>query len=88
VRHITDYIALSSMTGVAKLRAPTHLVGRTIGELCAPYPNRLQVLLVERGLTVITHPGPGERVQPGDELLVVGADEDIDAFADPGSPDR
>ena len=83
VRHITDYIPLSPFTGVAKLNAPAYFVGCTLGELCAPHAGRLDVLLIHRGASILTAPGPEERIRAGDELLVVGADSDIDAFAEP-----
>ncbi len=83
VRYINDYIPLSPFTGVAKLSAPAHFVGRGLGELCAPHADRLDVLLIQRGRQVITGPAPTDRIQAGDELLVVGADPEIDAFAAP-----
>ena len=83
VRHIIDYIPLSPFSGVAKLVAPPHFVGCSLGILCAPYRSRLDVLLIRRGPTLITAPGPEEVVRAGDELLVVGSDPDIDAFASP-----
>ena len=86
VRHINDYIPLSPFTGVAKLAAPAHFVGCTLGELCAPHVGRLDVLLIQRGRVVITAPSDDDRIQTGDELLVVGADPEIDAFAAPRHP--
>lgn len=83
VRYINDYIPLSPFTGVAKLRAPAHFVGCSLGELCAPHAGRLDVLLIQRGREVITAPAPEDRIAAGDELLVVGADPTIDAFAEP-----
>lgn len=83
VRFINDYIPLSPFTGVAKLRTPAHFVGCALGELCAPHAGRLDGLLILRGRAVITAPAPEDRIEAGDELLVVGADPTIDAFAEP-----
>ena len=83
VRHVNDYIPLSAFTGVAKIVAPAHFVDCTLGELCAPLAGRLHVLMIQRGEALLTHPGSDERVEDGDELLVVGADPAIDAFANP-----
>ena len=83
IRHVSDYIALTAHTGAAKLTAPAHCVGRALGELLAPHAGQLDVLLIQRGDTLLTHPGPQEQVQDGDELLVVGADPAIDAFVHP-----
>lgn len=83
VRHITDYIPLGLDSGIAKLTAPNHFIGMTIADLGAPYRDRLQILVLKRGATLITQPAPDERVKPSDELLIVGTDRDIDALADP-----
>lgn len=87
VRHVTDYIPLTPTSGVAKLAAPGTFIGATVGDLCAPFVDRLDVLLVRRGQTLITHPDTAERIQAGDELLIVGSDPAIDAFANPEQPE-
>ena len=81
VRHITDYIPLSPTSGVAKLTAPAHFVGRTLDQLCADEPRQLSVLLIKRGQTLLTAPGGDERIQARDELILAGPDAEIDAFA-------
>lgn len=86
VRYINDYIPLSPFTGVAKLVAPSHFVGSTLGELGAPHQGRLDILLIQRGEEVITAPGPDDRILASDELLIVGADPVIDSFADLDRP--
>ena len=83
VQHVSDYISLSSTTGVAKLSAPVHFIGSTLGELCGPHAAWLEVLLIQRGRTLIGHPAADERVQAGDVLVVAGTDAAIDAFAAP-----
>ena len=86
VRHINDYIPLSPTTGVAKLAAPAPLVGHTLAELCGERQARLNVLLIKRGRQLITVPHYQERVQAGDELLVVGPDAEIEAFIEGTQP--
>lgn len=81
VRHITDYISLSPATGVAKLTAPAHFVGDSLTELCAEVAGPLEILLIKRQGSLIVRPPMDERVEPNDELLVVGGDAAIDAFA-------
>ena len=80
VRHINDYIPLSPTTGVAKLVAPELLVGHSLAALCGKQQARLNVLLIKRGQQIITVPHYEERVQAGDELIVVGPDIEIEAF--------
>ncbi|MBA3416848.1 MAG: TrkA family potassium uptake protein, partial [Chloroflexia bacterium] len=55
--------------------------GATLGELCARL-GTLTPLVIKRGETLLLGPSWEERVQPGDELVVVGSDAAIGAFAD------
>jgi trk system potassium uptake protein TrkA len=81
VRHINDYITLSANAGVAKLRAPQNLVGHTL-EQCVANNARLNILLIKRGSEIITVPHYGEVIRENDELVIVGADADIERFAE------
>jgi trk system potassium uptake protein len=87
VRHITDYISLSTATGIAKLQAPANLIGRTLAECTGPRQRKLNVLLIKRGRNLITVPHFEEVIQPNDELVVVGADTDIESFAEQTAPE-
>ena len=82
VRHITDYITLSSTAGVAKIEAPANLVGHSIESLMSDLQGRLNVLLIKRGNELITVPHLQESIRAHDELLIVGADADIERFVD------
>lgn len=88
VRHINDYISLTTTTGVAKLIAPPHLVGQTLSELHQDRRASFSVLLIRRGQTLITAPSFSERIQEGDELVLAGSDAAIDAFASPDKGHR
>lgn len=83
VRHITDYISLSPSSGVAKLTVPERFHGRTIAEVGLDRHPALNLLLVRRGSRVTVMPHQHERLEPGDELLVVGPDADISALFEP-----
>ena len=80
VRHITDYLSLSATTGIAKLEATSTLIGKTLGESTTELSSKINVLLIKRGSTLITVPHYQERIQPRDELVIVGADADIEQF--------
>ena len=82
VRHINDYISLSPSAGVAKIEAPANLVGHTIEELTEGHKAKLNVLLIKRGSQLITVPHYQETIRPHDELVIVGADADIEAFVE------
>jgi trk system potassium uptake protein len=86
VRHIADYISLSPAAGVAKIEAPTSMVGHTIEELTKGQQGRLNVLLIKRGQQLITVPHYQETIRAHDELIIVGADLDIERFVE-RSPD-
>lgn len=83
VRHINDYITLTQTSGIAKVVTPEHFVGRTIGDLGASTFAQLNLLLIKRGRQLIVVPSNEERIQEGDELLVVGPDSQISAFMNP-----
>ncbi|MGC4106789.1 MAG: TrkA family potassium uptake protein [Thermomicrobiales bacterium] len=80
VRHITDYLSLSATTGIAKLEAPTTLIGKTLGECTSSLSTKINVLLIKRGASLITVPHYQEVIQARDELVIVGADADIEEF--------
>ena len=90
VRHIADYISLSPAAGIAKIEAPANMVGHTIEELTQGQQGRLNVLLIKRGQQLITVPHYQEAIRAHDELIIVGADVDIERFVerspDPVSP--
>lgn len=90
VRHINDYISLSPSAGVAKIEAPANMIGHTIEELIEGQQGKLNVLLIKRGHQLITVPHYQEAIRAHDELVIVGADPDIERFVernpDPVSP--
>lgn len=89
VRHISDYISLSPAVGVAKLEVPPHLIGKSLAacmrHLESGTESRIDVLLIQRGSSLITAPAESEVLQPRDEIVVVGADADIESFVEDAS---
>jgi trk system potassium uptake protein TrkA len=86
VRYIRDYISLTASSGVAKITAPENFIGHTVAELGTSERRQLNLLLIKRGNRVVVAPHHDERVQIGDELLLVGPDSEITAFLDPSRP--
>jgi trk system potassium uptake protein len=82
VRHINDYLSLSATTGIAKLEAPATLIGKSLAECTAQMAGKINVLLIKRGASLITVPHYQETIQARDELVIVGADTDIERFVD------
>ena len=87
VPRIDDYISLSPTTGVAKFAAPPNLTGRTLAEAHRTGGANLSTLALKRGRHLITTPALTERIERGDELIVVGPDAEIEAFVEAGLDD-
>lgn len=83
VRHINDYISLTQNSGVAKVAAPAHFTGHTVQELGTSNYTHLNLLLIKRRRQLLISPSNEERIEPGDELLIVGPDSELSAFMDP-----
>src|SRR5690606_8648663 len=77
VRHIKDYISLTQNSGVAKVTAPSHFIGHTVAELDTSNYSSLNLLLIKRGRQLLIAPSYEEKIEAGDELLLVGPDSDI-----------
>lgn len=82
VRHVNDYLSLSANAGIAKLTAPENLVGHTITQALGDQTQKLNVLMIKRGNQLITVPHFQEIIQANDELIIVGADAEIETFAE------
>jgi trk system potassium uptake protein TrkA len=82
VRHVNDYLSLSATTGIAKLQAPANLIGHTLTEALGDQTKRLNILLIKRGSQLISVPHFQEVIQEHDELIIVGADAEIETFAE------
>jgi trk system potassium uptake protein TrkA len=82
VRNINDYISLSQTSGIAKLTAPAHFLGRTLSELDIENHYRVNLLAIKRGQKIIAVPNYKEQIEAGDELVLVGPDQDIARFTE------
>jgi trk system potassium uptake protein TrkA len=82
VPSISDYISLSTSSGVAKFAAPAHFAERPLSEIHAFADAHLSVLLIKRGNLLLTSPAFDERIRAGDELVVAGPDREIEAFVE------
>ena len=57
-------------------------MGHTISEALGDQTRKLNVLMIKRGSQLITVPHFQEVIQATDELVIVGADDDIESFAE------
>jgi trk system potassium uptake protein TrkA len=81
LRSIVEYLPLAGDSSLVELAAPPEFVGRTLAEL--EIRKRYQVLVVamKRGETLHLATGGDEPIQPGDVLVLVGKDGDLDALS-------
>jgi trk system potassium uptake protein TrkA len=82
VRHVNDYLSLSATAGIAKLQAPANLIGHSIADVLGDQTAKLNVLMIKRGSQLITVPHYQEVIRANDELVIVGADAEIERFAE------
>jgi TrkA domain protein len=62
------------------LEADARGAGRTIGELEIRHQTGITVAAILRDRTPLIAPDPDERLQPGDQLVVIGRQEDLPRF--------
>jgi trk system potassium uptake protein TrkA len=74
---VTDYMDIAPGFGIAMLRPPHAFIGRTLGELDLGRRLQLSPVALRRGDKVTVNPHHSERIQPGDELILVGRDSGL-----------
>jgi trk system potassium uptake protein TrkA len=84
VPHVDDYISLSPTSGIAKFTAPPNLVARTLAEIYTMCGAQLSVLALKRERLLTVTPALDERIQAGDDIVVIGSDESIEKFVESG----
>lgn len=85
---VDDYISLSPTSGVAKFFAASNLVGRTLADVYAACGAQLSVVALKRGRLLTMSPSLEERIELRDELVVIGPDDEIEAFVEAGGAGR
>lgn len=77
IPHVIDYIDLAPGFGIAKMRVPSTFVGRTLQELDLNGRFKVSPICLRRGPAVTVNPHRDERLQEGDELVLIGLDEQL-----------
>lgn len=77
VPNVTDYLDVAPEFGIVKLHPPRSIIGRTLGEIDFRGRLGLTVVALRRGRRVIVTPTRDERVEDGDELVVIGEDQKL-----------
>ena len=72
-----DYIDLTPRFGIAKVNVPTAFVGKSFQELDFGTAFKVTAIALRRGDAVTINPPRQERLRSGDQLVLVGRDEEI-----------
>jgi trk system potassium uptake protein TrkA len=82
IRQIIDYLDVAPDFGIVKTRPPASWHGRTLGELDLAGRYRLSPIVLRRGDKVTINPDANERIDPDDELTLIGRDEQLEQLAE------
>lgn len=78
--NIFDYIELTEDHSIYETPVPAGWVGRTIVQLAVRTKYHITILAVKRHNTLDPQPKPTYQFQPGDSLIILGANRDIQRF--------
>lgn len=82
ISNVVDYIDLAPRFGIAKLRVPSTFVGRTLRELDLAARFKVTPIALRRGAEVTVNPHRDEQLRDGDELVLIGNDDQLAAITD------
>jgi trk system potassium uptake protein TrkA len=80
VPHAIDYLDVAAQFGIVKIRLPDAYVGKTLAEIDLQGRFKLTPIALRRGNRVTVIPSLDERMDDGDELILLGRDERLDAL--------
>jgi trk system potassium uptake protein len=77
VPNVIDYLDIGPNFGIEKVRPPASFIGKTIGELDLKSRMGVTPIAMRRGQTVVINPAREERLADGDELILIGRDDQL-----------
>jgi trk system potassium uptake protein len=78
VPNVIDYLDVAPQFGLEKIRPPASFIGKTLGELDLRTRLGLTPVALRRGDKVFVNPAREQRVEEGDELILIGRDDKLD----------
>lgn len=78
VPNVIDYLDVAPGFGIERIRPPKSFVGRSLGDLDMKTKLGLTPIALRRGQQVIVNPTRDERIADGDELILIGRDDNLD----------
>jgi trk system potassium uptake protein len=79
---VLDYLDVAPGFGLVMLRPPEAFIGRAIGELELPTKFQLSPIALRRGERVVVNPHRDEKIQPDDQLILIGRDTGLAQLPD------
>jgi trk system potassium uptake protein TrkA len=76
-----EYLDVAPRFGIVKLVPPAGVVGATVGSLDLGRDGTVSLVAVRRGSDVTVHPSPSMVIEASDDLIVMGPDDQLEAFA-------
>ncbi len=77
VPNVIDYLDVGPNFGIEKVRPPATFVGKSLGELDLKTRMGVTPIALRRGESVIINPTREERIGEGDELILIGRDDQL-----------
>ncbi|CAN5855664.1 TrkA family potassium uptake protein [soil metagenome] len=81
IPEVLDYIDLAPRFGIAKVILPASFVGKTLRELDLTARYKVTPICLRRGDSVTVNPHREQRLEEGDELVLVGLDDQLALIA-------
>ena len=78
LRSIVEYLPLAADSSLVEVHIPAEFTGKTLAELEIRKRYQVLVVAIKRADALIIATGGDERLQPGDVLVLVGRDDDLD----------
>ena len=78
LRSIVEYLPLAADSSLVEVHVPASFVGKTLAELDIRKRYQVLVVAIKRGDGLVIATGGDERLLPGDVLVLVGRDKDLD----------
>jgi trk system potassium uptake protein TrkA len=78
LRSIVEYLPLAADSSLVEVQVPAEFLSKTLAELEIRKRYQVLVVAIKRGDALIIATGGDERLQPGDVLVLVGRDDDLD----------
>jgi trk system potassium uptake protein TrkA len=78
--NVIDYMSLGPDYSISKLEPPETYIGKSVGELGLGDRHQVALMMIQRSAQVVINPGPEERIQVEDLLVIAGLDDAIEQF--------